>query len=229
MKILFKFSILAFLIVCFPATASQKARFQKVETFPLSLSKECRSGTARIYDECGSQVAIFKAALKRANETDKSVLLVYGTEWCIWCHVFDKYIKGGHKEFSYKWEVDGEQQNWDMREQANKEALEQAKKLNKFVADNFVVAHIEGYFAADGLEVIKLIGFDTTKMKFYPFIFSISADGKYAAHMLAYDAIPGLEVREDSGREYRGFDREILLQELQTLRSKAKEPAQEGK
>lgn len=40
--------------------------------------------------------------------------------------------------------------------------------------------------------------------------------------MLAYDAIEGLEIREDSGEEYRGFDRDILLAELKKLRVAAK-------
>ena len=39
--------------------------------------------------------------------------------------------------------------------------------------------------------------------------------------MKAYDAIKGLELREDSGKEYRGFDRTILLTELKKLRDSA--------
>ena len=41
----------------------------------------------------------------------------------------------------------------------------------------------------------------------------------YADHMLAADAIPGLEIRQDSGEEYRGFDRNILIEELIKLKS----------
>ncbi len=46
--------------------------------------------------------------------------------------------------------------------------------------------------------------------------------GQYSDHLLAYDAIEGLEIREDSGEEYRGFDRDILLAELVKLRDGAK-------
>lgn len=196
-------------------------KFYEVETYPEVLSKDCRDGVAKVYDECGSQMDIVRTAFSRAIEADKTLLIVYGAEWCIWCHVFDKYIKGEYKEFSYEWEYDGEIQQWDMQEKANKNAKMQAKKLNKYVSDNFVVVHIEGHFAPDGLNVIDAIGFDTNQIKFLPFIFSINQSGKYASHMLAYDAIPGMEIRKDSGKDYRGFDRKILLNELIKLKKAA--------
>lgn len=202
-------------------TAAERGRFYDVETYPVSLSESCRGGVAKVYDECGSQMDIVISAFARAGETGKTLLLVYGAEWCIWCHVFDKYINGEHRAFSYEWEYEGEVQQWDMREQENLRAKNQARALNKFVADNFVVAHVEGYFSADGLDVIDAIGFDRDEIDFLPFIFSIDKSGQYAAHMLASDAIPGLERRKDSGWEYRGFDRDILRAELIKLKSAA--------
>lgn len=198
-----------------------KAQFYKVETFPKTISSNCRGGIAKVYDECGSQMDIVRAAFKRALETNKTLLMVYGAEWCIWCHVFDKYIQGEHKNFSYEWEYSGEIKQWDMQENANRKAGIEAKILNKYVAENFIVVHVEGHFAPDGLNVIDAIGFDRKQMNFFPFIFSINKAGLYASHMLAYNAIPGLEIRKDSGKEYRGFDRAILLKELKKLKAAA--------
>ena len=193
-----------------------------VESYPQSLSHQCREGNAKIYDECGSQTEIMKAALISANESGKTLLMVYGAEWCIWCHVFDKYVKGGYRAFEYEWEYhDGDLLSWNMLEWVSDDTERQARKLNKYVSENFVVVHIEGHFSEDGLDVIDAIGFDRNEMSFYPFIFSVTADGKYAAHMLAYDAIPGLEIRQSAGLSYRGFDREILLRELVRLKQAA--------
>jgi len=192
-----------------------------VETYPEKIRMDCRNGVAKVYDECSDQRPILARALRRANETGKSVLLVYGAEWCIWCHVFDKYINGQSRRFDYEWEYEGDTVEWQMRERANADAEEQARALNRYVAENFVIAHIEGHYSPNGLEVIEDIGFDTTKVTFLPFIFVMDGSGKYAGHMLAYDAIPGLEVRKDSGEDYRGFNRPILLRELKELRRQA--------
>jgi len=201
--------------------SSERGSFYEVDMYPKSLSSDCRDGVAKVYEECGSQMNIARAALAKANESDKTLLIVYGAEWCIWCHVFDKYVKGEYKKFSYVWEYDGEIQEWDMREKENKKSKDQAKKLNKYVSENFVVAHIEGYFSPDGLDVIDAIGFDSSNINFLPFIFSVTKSGKYADHMLAASAIPGLEIRKDSGVDYRGFDREILIEELVKLKNAA--------
>jgi len=202
------------------ATASKKTLY-KVDSYPAAISNTCRNGIAKIYDECGSQTVIFEQALQRANATGKSLMIVYGAEWCIWCHVFDKYVKGESEKFNYEWEYDGEIETWDMNEGRSEKARTEAAQLNKYVADNFVIAHIEGQYAPDGLSVIDAIGFDSDKIKFYPFIFSIANSGKYADHMLASDAIPGLEIRSARFRSYRGFERTILLRELVALREAA--------
>lgn len=69
--------------------------------------------------------------------------------------------------------------------------------------------------------MIDNIGYENEAVKFYPYIIALDKDGQYAAHMLAYDAIEGLEIRESGGREYRGFDRTLLLNELTSLRTRS--------
>lgn len=190
-----------------------------VETFPKEISKDCREGVANVYDECSDQSKIIEAALIKANQDEKSVLVVYGAEWCIWCHVFDKYVKGESRRFKYKWQFhDGDNMNWKMKEKENPNAEEEAVNLNKYVSENFVIAHVEGYHSPNGETAIAKTGFDTSKLKVLPYILVLDKNGKYVKDMLPYNSVEKLEIREDSGKEYRGFNRVILLRELKSLR-----------
>ncbi len=184
---------------------------------PQTLAKDCRGGTAKIYDECGDQKQILQAAQAQAKSSGKTVLVVFGAEWCIWCHVFDQYIKGGSGFFNYEWKVDGAIERWPMAEQENKRAHIEAAVLNRFVAKNFVVAHIEGGVSPNGYEVVESTGLDMALMTAIPFIFVVDENNQYVAHMDNYNEIEGLEIRMDSGEEFRGFNRIILVKELLKL------------
>ena len=200
---------------------TQAATMLQIDQFPENLSKDCRAGKAKIYDECSSQSEILKAAIKRATETDKSVLVVYGSEWCIWCHVLEKYIQGGSGYFEYEWESEDTTERWPMQEKENKRAHIEAAVLNRYVARNFVVAHIEGTFSPDGIEVMASTGFDLSKIRAIPFIMVVDNKGQYVVRMQDYDLIEGLEIRSDNGEEYRGFNRLVLVKELLKLRKAA--------
>lgn len=191
-----------------------------VVSFPEHVSEACRDGMAKVYDECSDQNLVLNKATKEASLTNKSVLVVYGAEWCIWCHVFDKYINGYSRQFTYEWEYEDEIEHWEMREKENANAEKEADKLNKYVSENFVVAHIEGYYSPNGNEVVKTLGVDEGSIRAIPFIMVLGEDGKYLSHMPASSAIKGMEKRSDSGEEYRGYDRELLLGEMIKLREK---------
>jgi hypothetical protein len=93
---------------CSPETPTVRAsEALPVASFPSALDPNCRNGRARIYDECGSQTAILAAALEQARATGKTVIVNYGAEWCIWCHVFDNHLKGATGRFNYP--VEGEE------------------------------------------------------------------------------------------------------------------------
>jgi len=157
--------------------------------------------------------------MKTARKSGKSVLIVYGAEWCIWCHVFDKYVNGESRRFNYKWQYhDGENMTWEMLEKQNQNAEKQALQLNKYVSENFVIAHIESYYAPNGPQVISNTGYDADKIEGLPFFIVLNSSGRYAGHMRPTDAIKNLEIRSDSGEDYRGYDRKILLRELAALR-----------
>lgn len=194
------------------------ADFLEIDTYPASISTSCRDGVAQIYDECSDQNIVLDEAKRRAAATGKSVLIVYGAEWCIWCHVFEKYVEGQSRRFVYEYEYDGEPQYWPMRERENRNAELEAIQLNRFVAKNFVVANIEGHYSPNGIEVLASTGYDARNLTFVPLFVVLDENGSYAGEMLSVEMIAGLEIRADSGEEYRGYDRKVLLRELQKLR-----------
>ncbi len=193
--------------------------FKQVTSFPKAVDPQCRDGKANTYDECGDQRLVLAAALEAAQQNEKHVLMVYGAEWCIWCHVFDQYVKGGHKQFTYQWQYhDGDDLFWLMQEREGQSIIEQAVALNHFVAENFVLAHIESYYS-NGDEVMVDLGYDVDTIQYVPLIISLDTKGQLASQMKHKDQIKGLEVRENGGEEFRGYDRMLLLEELKRLKT----------
>ncbi len=197
------------------------AKLFPLDIYPSSISSDCRGGSAKIYDECSDQIMILKNALMKANAEKKSVLVVYGAEWCIWCHVFDKYARGESRKHDYEWVYENEKLNWKMYEKENVNLENEALMLNKYISENFVISYIESNFSPNGIEAINSIGIDGKRISFYPFFFVLNNQGDYAGHMLPYNAVKGLEKREDSGNDFRGFNRTVLLSELKELRKKS--------
>ena len=214
-------AIVAMVLVSTGVACSEQesARLLQVDAYPKEVSSSCRDGVAQIYDECSDQNTILGEARKSAAASGKSVLIVYGAEWCIWCHVFDKYVRGQSREFEYEYEYEGEPQYWPMREIENENAETEANQLNNYVSENFVIAYIEGHYSPNGPEILAEIGYNVDDLTFVPLYVVLNGEGKYAGHMQSVDLIEGLEVRADSGEEYRGYDREILLRELRQLRN----------
>lgn len=193
-----------------------------VTVVPKAISQDCRGGVAKIYDECSDQSLLLKEALQLADRSGKTVLILYGAEWCIWCHVFAKYVKGESREFDYEWQFhDGSDQQWKMRERENRQAEEEARQLNNYVSTNFVVFHLEYFYSPNGEHVLASTGFDAAAVEVVPQILVVDESGKFVSRMDNYSSIARLEVREDSGEEYRGFDRKVLLRELRALREAA--------
>jgi len=197
-------------------------KFYDIDAFPKSLDTQCRKGVAKLYDECGSQVDIVSAAVAKAAESGKTALIVYGAEWCVWCFVFDGYINGEYRSVYYEWENDPEQNQWVMKEKSNAAARFSAERLNHYVAENFVVAHIEGDHAPDGPEAINSVGLEENAIDFYPFIASLTKTGTYANHLFGYEVMRQSDNRKDrNGHALKSFDRALLLDKLRALREKA--------
>jgi hypothetical protein len=182
-----------------------------VTSLPSALDRSCRDGRARLYDECGSQTAIFQQALEEGRATGKTVIVSYGAEWCIWCHVFDNHLNGLTGRFSYP--VEGEKVT--LVERSGRDVLGDAMALNEYASRNLILVHIEGDHAPDGWQVIEATGAGQRFDQAYPFIFAVSPDGAFAAVL---EDGP-IETRRDTiGDWYRGYDRAGLLAELQRMR-----------
>jgi len=218
---------LVLIALCFVSTNShsvETGKYHEVESFPKTLDSDCRGGSAKLYDECGSQVDIIDATVAKAAATGKTALVVYGAEWCVWCFVFDGYIKGNYRATYYQWEHDSKLDKWVMSEKSNEDAQPDAERLNRYVADNFVVAHIEGDHAPDGADAINGLGLNAEEIDFYPFVAALAKTGTYSGHMFGYEVMQESDKRKDSnGSSLKSFDRIKLLNRLQTLRDAAKD------
>lgn len=202
------------------AQSSINTQLKSIEHFPQTLSKECRDGLAKLHDECGDQVAIIKNAIEAAKQQNKNVLLIYGGEWCIWCHVLDRYFNGKIQTHDYVWrDSNGDLSEWIMNETVSQDDIDNAILLNHYMADNFVIAHIDGDYA-NGNDALAYVGYHH-KIYFYPTIMALDKQGQFAAMMPPATTIDGLSFRELNGQAYRGYDRKILLQEIQKLHQAA--------
>jgi thiol-disulfide isomerase/thioredoxin len=190
-------------------------------SYPQRIDPDCRTGSARLYDECSSQVRLFEAALTRANAAEKTLLVSFGAEWCIWCHVFEKYIKGQYGKFEYTYSSSDEPDKKytdTLREKVNLDVAPQAEELRNFVSENFVLVHIDMDFAPDGWDVLDKSAAWEHYSDSIPFVFTVNAKGQYASSFNHND----VEVRRDGLIDwYRGYDREKLLTQLEKMKKAA--------
>jgi thiol-disulfide isomerase/thioredoxin len=209
----------ALLMSCAEETPTAPAsEMLAVRSYPASLDPSCGDGRARIYDECGSQVAILESALAEARTTGKTVVVNFGAEWCIWCHVFDRHLKGATGRFSYP--VEGE--DVTLVERSGRDVLADAQALNAYASSNLIIVHIEAENSPDGWQALAATGADAHFDQAYPFVFSLTPAGQFAT---ALNDAPAERRRDTVGDWYRGYDRAQLLAELQRLREEATRPA----
>ena len=185
--------------------------------FPASVDPQCRDGTATIYDECGDQVALFNEALARADAENKVLLVEYGAEWCIWCHVFNAYINGDKGRFRYTYASAKEPEAWSTRTFEEDNDVAGAEELRDFVARHFVVVRIDAQYAPNGVEVLEHTGAAQYFGGGLPFVFTVDSHGHYAAEFKG----KGLEKRRGSSNWYRGFHRDTMLRVLTSMRNAA--------
>ncbi len=165
--------------------------------FPQDIQRGCKGGRAQIYDECGSQFDVLADAMAEAARTDRQVLVVFGAEWCVWCHVFHKYLAGQTGVFRYVLEGDG------LLMAEGKLEAEKAELLRDYARDTFVLAHIESEYSPDGWDVLESLGAAPHFENAIPFIFSVQ-DGAFAAALPDPQNVPGFEVRREGLLLYRG-------------------------
>ncbi|MEL6520263.1 MAG: thioredoxin family protein [Pseudomonadota bacterium] len=188
--------------------------------YPESIDPSCNYGRAKLYDECGSQLELFEEALAAANRQRKTLLVSYGAEWCIWCHVFDKHLSGSHTIMRYRYAEPGDRTYEDVTlfEFSNVDTPDEAMRLHSYSAKTFVIVHIESWFSADGDAVLDVTAALPNYSGEIPFVFSVNRDGKFAASLHSST----VETRRDNAISwYRGYDRPNLISELERLHQMA--------
>lgn len=150
------------------------------------------------------------------------LLVSYGAEWCIWCHVFVAYIEGKSDKFTYTYGSPDEpdtRETSTLRERAKTSPAAAAAALNTFVAKSFVLVHIDAQYAPGGATVLEQTGALDHYSNSIPFIFTVDARGRYAGRLVDKE----VQIRRDSMIDwYRGYDRTKLLNALIALQNQAK-------
>lgn len=194
-----------------------------ISQIPETLDKNCRDGRAQVYDECSDQASLLAAAEARADRENKTVLVVMGAEWCVWCHVFDAHIHGQTTKFDYRFASPKAPEAFrleTMTETETDSVVDAATKLAKFVSDKFVVLHVDTMYAPGG----RAVAIETNAAKHYfgeiPFIFTLDKHGKFADVFNKRDD-DAASVSWNLFAYFRGYKREVLFQALQRMQVRA--------
>lgn len=195
-------------------------------SYPLQLDPQCRDGAAKLYDECTDQLELYQAAIATAISQDKILLVSYGAEWCIWCHVFDKYVRGEHSSFTHTYSSpqDDERFTSTLHERETYDVSAEAADLAAFVAEHFVLVHLEYKYSYGSDEALRASGAIDVYDNSLPFIYTVSHLGQYATKL----DTNSVETRRDTDDWFRGYNRRQLTEELARLEMEARlsgEPA----
>src|SRR5262252_8906583 len=196
------------------ATRAPSVPGYKITTIPAEFDQGCRQGRAKLYDECLDQSRIFEIGTQLAAAENKVLLVSYGAEWCIWCHVFARYIHGEKTRFEYTYgspAAPEARETSTLFEREKRDVTAEAAALSAYVGRSFVVAHIDGQYA-NGRAVLERTRAAAFLNGGIPFIFTVDRQGRYAA-----DLDDSVEIRRDTVDWYRGYDRRKLLTQLQRM------------
>ena len=101
---------------------------------------------------------------------------------------------------------------------------EGASDLAAFVARNFVVVHVDLELAPNGAAVLETTGAAKHFTNHVPFIYTVAANGRFAAR---FQHDPAERRRDGMLDWYRGYDRTNMLEQLEKMRVAASaQPAQ---
>ena len=152
-----------------------------------------RQQAGNLFATCLPQDEIFRRARDHAAAENKLLLVDYGADSCIWCGVIDQYFDGmigiqyeqlDHLDFGF------------------------AKMLAEFLADNFILVHINSEVEPEARQVMSGIGAEAVVGGPIPTF--IALDPATGATERAY-----LENAENPvDGDYHGYNRTKLLTEL---------------
>ena len=204
-----------FIFCCVLSITAHDSKAQStLSYYPKQIENSCFGGRALSFDECGVQQSILDAALAEANASNKTVLVVFGAEWCVPCHIFKQYIQGKYGKFRFVIEGTTE---YKMDEYATNIDTQQAADLASFVADQFVLANIEAQHSFDGYDVLQASGAGDKIGEAIPYVYSVDADGKFLAELPYNHEMKALDKRREGEDWFRGYHRDVLMVELGKL------------
>lgn len=196
----------------------------KLTVYPKNLSSKCRLSKTSLYDQCHPQIQIFEEALSEAKDQGKTLLVVLGTDNCLPCQSFAKYSEGYFASMSSIQTTSKDSK----REQSERlikflalegpephQSRQESRKLAEFVAKNFVIVHVDIQKEAQLTELLNRTDsasfYDATSL---PFIFSVTSEGDYAAHIDNVQVLISTGIFEPI--QY-GYNRKQLIEELKVL------------
>ncbi len=179
----------------------------RVEIFPNAVPPRCDKQPGKtqvLFDLCRDQVELLNEARQSAAASGKTVLVAYGADWCIWCHVFEAHILGGYRRFDY----DKIDDPWTMDEKGDPATMAvDAAALKAFVSANFVIVNISHEAGTSARAVLDKTGGEDRFNDGLPFVYVLDKNGRLANVVKTVDA----EIRRDGDDPYRGYDRVKLL------------------
>lgn len=187
----------------------------KLVKVPSEIPKSFGNGRAKLYDDCADQKVLFEEASLLAKQEGKTLIISYGAEWCIWRHVFDKYVQGYSDTFTYTYGEPSDPQAWTdtLREKAEHDAASEALEFTTYFRENFVLFHLESDNAPNGDAVLTQTSASTYYDNWLPFIFTVDEAGRYFGH-IDYEEV---QIRRDTMDWYRGYDRQKLTTALKKI------------
>ncbi|MDJ0942210.1 MAG: hypothetical protein QNJ30_02005 [Kiloniellales bacterium] len=150
-------------------------------------------GPRDVYASCRKQRELFQKARDHAIGSEKLLLIGYGADWCVWCKVSDRYLEGAVSK----------------QEQGSPESnLRLARNLAEFVAETFVVLHVDSDKKAETTPLMKEIGAGRWVRPAVPvFVVLDPRSGALEEARLVEAEVP-------AGAGYVGYDRVEMLKEL---------------
>ncbi len=153
--------------------------------------RTCPRESGKIYVGCVRQRAILEAAAARARAEHKRVLVAVGAEWCVWCHVLDRYFDGWVETTTGP---------------ADSGGRADALALSAYMSRKFVVAAVNDD-APDASESLKRIGIDDKAIDGLP-AYYVVGDGRAVAIDMGPAGVAGTKTDH-------GFSRRRLVRQVQ--------------
>ncbi|MEM7188399.1 MAG: hypothetical protein AAF439_02195 [Pseudomonadota bacterium] len=183
------------------------------EVYPKTIAPEC-GGIHNVYDSCRDQFEVLAEAKAEAALTGKSILVVPGNDVWMESIVLLAYLTGDHDTSMGEYSLDGLEAAIAA---GRPEELVKAETLAAYVRENFVLFALTGgeHRRTRWFELSRQIGVIDEHGSASVIVLK---DGVRFARLPWESEMPELYVKQPAPAFRKGYDRELLLQELKRLR-----------